>query len=142
MDDAVLGDLVEDYRADRHVRGWLRAEWQAWRDSHSIVREYRSAQRGPARPWGFGDLNHAWRGIGIVFSAVDALVLNPAPYPDAERLVTLVDRTQGKRGPSVSKVHACALLERPGPAAAIVAYGSAIVFVTGHVWVPRSASPH
>jgi putative ABC transport system permease protein len=106
---AILGDLAEDYRADRQTRGWLSAEWRAWRDARSIAHAYRPA----GREWFDGlrfDLRLAARGavrqpgltLAVVlplafavaantslFSIVDGLLFRPLPFRDSESLVSL-----------------------------------------------------
>lgn len=108
---SILGDLVEDYVRQRATRGPLWCGLWLLRESRSLTRAYRksSAARGPAaRVMLADDLRRAWRritarpaapllsalllalGIGLataMFSVVDSLLLMPAPFRDADRLV-------------------------------------------------------
>jgi predicted permease len=105
----VLGDLAEDYRADRRQAGWWRAEWRCWRDARSIGRAYQP----PRREWCDGlrfdtrlALRAAIRQPGLtmsivlplafavaantsLFSIVDGLLFRPLPFTDSSSLVTM-----------------------------------------------------
>lgn len=119
--DSVLGDLLEDYRSDRHRRGWLRAEWRAWRDAGSIAGSYKAEQRGlgffagGSRP-PFGQTIRALRTTpwytatviavmamttalsATVFAIVDGVLFKPLPYQDADQLRTASGRRANGRG--------------------------------------------
>lgn len=110
--DALLGDLVEDYRAYRHSRGWLRAEWRVWCDARSISKAYTSSPNS-GHQWGDGlrfdfrlAIRSAVRRPGLtlavviplafavaantsLFSIVDGLLFRPLPFRDTNRLITL-----------------------------------------------------
>lgn len=104
---SVIGDLEEDYARRRATVGPIRARLWLVRESRSLARAYRAAA-GPARLMLVDDLRHAWRrlaarpaaallcagllalGIGLstaMFSVVDSLLLQPAPFRDADRLI-------------------------------------------------------
>jgi predicted permease len=122
----------------REVIGMVKFSWrerfQSWRPTGSS--DIRWAWRGMrARGWSvvfsIGLLAVAIAANGIVFSAVDALVLNPAPYPELERIVNVVNADGRSGPPSVPKIHALRLLARPDAVAHLVAHGPAVIFVTG-----------
>jgi len=113
--DSTIGDLAEDYRRRRTTRGRLAANWWLLREAHSLVSAYRTAttdRRASAiatRVMLASDFRHALRrlqarpapalvsaallavGVGLsttMFSVVDALLLRPAPFENADRLVS------------------------------------------------------
>jgi putative ABC transport system permease protein len=112
--DAVLGDLVEDYRATRRTHGWLRAEWQVWSDAQSIAKAYtagdakswsldavrldvrhtvRSLRRSPAFTMGTAAVLTVAIGANVaLFAVVNTALLRPLDYPAADRLVALETR--------------------------------------------------
>ena len=104
--DSILGDLAEDYARRAGAGPFGLAIWLL-RESRSITRAYGAVGR-PARLMLGDDLRHAWKrlasrpaaallcamllalasGLSIaMFSVVDALLLAPVPFRDAERLV-------------------------------------------------------
>jgi putative ABC transport system permease protein len=118
--ESVTGDLLEDYEHRRRGVGRMRAQVWLIRETRSVTRAYRGASVNgfdatpPARVMLFDDLRHARRRIGarpgrallcasllavgiglttVMFSVVDALLLQPAPFPGGDRLVrqTLFD---------------------------------------------------
>jgi putative ABC transport system permease protein len=118
--ESVTGDLNEDYEERRRRIGPLRAWVWLIRETRSVTRAYRTASvdgfdaAPSARVMLFDDLRHACRRIGgrpgrallcasllavgiglttVMFSVVDALLLQPAPFPGGDRLVrqTLFD---------------------------------------------------
>lgn len=119
--DAVLGDLVEDYRTDQQARGSLRAEWRVWRDAGSIARSYHVEHRG--RRFVFGGTQPPFRQTlralrrtpwyaatviavlamttalsATVFAIVDGVLFKPLPYADADQLRTASGRRANGRG--------------------------------------------
>ncbi|HUE84759.1 MAG TPA: ADOP family duplicated permease [Vicinamibacterales bacterium] len=110
---ALLGDLEETYRRDvRPSRSWLRA--QAWYTREVLAAAASALRDGSARPrlrtGATSDVRYAlrrWRrrpgfaaaailtlGLGIAaatatFSVIDAVLLRPLPWTDAERLVVI-----------------------------------------------------
>jgi putative ABC transport system permease protein len=107
---STLGDLHHDYLQRLREGGRLRAAVWLLRESGSLVRAYRADRtRRSFNTRGLTvDTLHAWRrlnarrgsallcaallamGIGVsttMFSVVDALVLSPAPFPFADRVV-------------------------------------------------------
>jgi predicted permease len=105
---SVLGDLTEDYDRRRASRGLMRANLWLLQEGRSLTRAYASAGWRRRRLWLFDDLRRAWRrlvaqpgvslvcavllavGIGLstaMFSVVDSLLLRPAPFHDADRLI-------------------------------------------------------
>lgn len=123
--NALLGDLVEDYRADRRTRGWLRAEWRTWHDAGSIARSYHVEHRG--RRFVFGGtqppFRQTLRGLrrtpwyaatviavmalttalsATVFAIVDGVLFKPLPYQDADQLRTASGRRANGRGGALS----------------------------------------
>jgi putative ABC transport system permease protein len=121
--DALLGDLVEDYRKDRRARGRLAAEWRVWRDARSIARGYHSEQRGPTSVSSrLGDLikdvavagrmvrrtpwySVAMAGVvavsvalgGTCFAIVDGVLFRPLPYPHAGELFGISGLRSGEQ---------------------------------------------
>jgi len=121
--DAVLGDLVEDYRTDRQSRGRLRAEWRVWRDAGSIARGYRSEQRAPKSGSGrLGDVirdlcvaarmvrrtpwySVAMAGVvavsvalgGTCFAMVDGVLFRPLPFPHADEVYAISGLRTGEQ---------------------------------------------
>ena len=111
---STMGDLAEDY-ADRRARiGPIRAGLWLIAEARSLARAYRAGRAPPGfapartRLALVADLHHAWRravarpsvavlcasllalGIGLataMFSVVDSLLLQPAPFKDADRLI-------------------------------------------------------
>jgi len=108
---SAMGDLLEDYARQRATRGALVCGVWLIRESASLTRAYRraSATQGPAaRLMLADDLRRASRriaarpaapllsalllavGIGLttaMFSVIDSLLLFPAPFRDADRIV-------------------------------------------------------
>jgi hypothetical protein len=105
---SVLGDLAEDYDRRRASRGRVRANVWLLQEGRSLARAYVSAGWRRRRLWLFDDLRRACRrlvaqpgvslvcaallavGIGLstaMFSVVDSLLLRPAPFHDADRLI-------------------------------------------------------
>jgi predicted permease len=111
---STIGDLAEDFAQRRASSGRLRAGLWLIAEARSLRRAYRSAalEMSGAAPascrTAADDVRHAWRrliarpamplvcaalltlGIGLstaMFSVVDSLLLRPAPFPDADRLV-------------------------------------------------------
>ena len=102
---SVIGDLEEDYARRRASRGAARA----WLWLIVEVRSLATAYRGPrARLMLLDDVRHAWRRVAVrpaaaivcasllalgtglstaMFSVVDSLLLQPAPFRDPDRLV-------------------------------------------------------
>jgi predicted permease len=106
---SILGDLAEDYGERRTALGPLRARLWLIHEARSLIVAYRAAIRSQkSRLMLLDDLHHAWKrlvsrpampllcaallalGTGLstsMFSVVDALLFQPAPFRDAERLV-------------------------------------------------------
>jgi predicted permease len=111
---STLGDLAEDFAHRCASTGRLRASLWLIAEARSLRRAYRVAalEASPASPGSWraaaDDVRHAWKrlvarpamplvcasllalGIGLstaMFSVVDSLLLRPAPFPDADRLV-------------------------------------------------------
>jgi putative ABC transport system permease protein len=105
---SVLGDLAEDYDRRRASRGRVRADVWLLQEGRSLTRAYVFAGWRRRRLWLFDDLRRAWRrivaqpGVSMVcaallavaiglstamFSVVDSLLLRPAPFHDADRLI-------------------------------------------------------
>jgi putative ABC transport system permease protein len=115
--DTIRGDLLEEFTS-RAARSGAAAAWWYWRAAVSISVRYRKAAsqvvrtpRQPLRAALAQDLGYACRtlvkapaftslvlvtlGLGIgantaIFSALNAVLLKPLPYPHADRLVMLV----------------------------------------------------
>jgi predicted permease len=104
---SILGDLSEDYARRRAASGAIGSRIWLLREARSITRAYRADNR-PPRMMLRDDLRQAWRrlvarpgtallcaallalGTGLstaMFSVVDALLIQPVPFRDAERLV-------------------------------------------------------
>lgn len=163
--DAVLGDLIEDYRTGRRARGWLRAEWQVWRDARSISEAYTSP-----RYWGDGlrfDMRLAARSalrrpgltLAIViplafavaantslFSIVDGLLFRPLPFRDTNRLMTLqrseaftVDTSYQAVVALINSLGESPLLDGAAVAAGTFAFPASAVADAGIT--PRAVSP-
>lgn len=135
------------------ARGGRWAAIRLWvREVIGVIKFAGRERSQPWRPTGSGDLRWAWRSLrargwsaifsigllavaiaanGIVFSAVDALVLNPTPYPDLDKLVNVVNADEPRGDPSVSKPHVLSLLAQPNAVAHLVAHGPAMIFVNG-----------
>jgi len=112
---SVLGDLAEDFARRRTTAGVVRAHVWLIGEARSLRAAYRAAamQHAVAHTSGSrlmlaDDIRHAWKrltarparpllcaallalGIGLataMFSVVDSLLLRPAPFPHADRLV-------------------------------------------------------
>jgi putative ABC transport system permease protein len=105
---SVLGDLAEDYDKRRAAHGSLHADVWLLREGRSIARAYVAVGLKRKSLWLLDDLRRAWRrlaaqpgvslvcaallavGIGLstaMFSVVDSLLLRPAPFRDADRLI-------------------------------------------------------
>jgi hypothetical protein len=108
---STVGDLAEDYARVRSTRGRIGSAWWLLRESSSLARAYRAegVLHSPASRFVFADdVWHAWRritarpaapllcalllsiGIGLataMFSVVDSLLLQPAPFRNADQLV-------------------------------------------------------
>lgn len=108
---STLGDLAEDYARRLASGGRIRAGRWLIREARSLARAYRAALAMGAetkRLMLIDDVRHAWRrlrarpgqsivcaglvalGIGLstaMFSVVDALLLQPAPFRDPDRLI-------------------------------------------------------
>ncbi|MFL5580411.1 MAG: ADOP family duplicated permease [Gemmatimonadaceae bacterium] len=123
--EAVAGDLLERWEADRVRRGAVRAGLTLWIETIAAVlllpRRRRDSLRGDSRMRSFAaDLRHAARllrrapGFAVVAVATialaiasstvavgvaDPLLFRPLPYPDPERVVTVWERDRDG-GPS------------------------------------------
>jgi putative ABC transport system permease protein len=105
---SVLGDLAEEYDARCASLGRIRANLWLLQEGRSLTRAYAAAGLRRRRLWLLDDLRRAWRrlaaqpgvslvcaallavGIGLstaMFSVVDSLLLRPAPFRDADRLI-------------------------------------------------------
>jgi putative ABC transport system permease protein len=122
--EPILLDLLEDYAARRRTSGFLRSGLWLLREAGSLEVAYRTqarAQREPRRSW----LDALWQdtriscrslmrapgvtatititlaiGIGAntaIFAIVNGVLLQPLPYPDAGRLVSITHRSPGSR---------------------------------------------
>ena len=131
--DTIRGDLLEEFTA-RAARSPLRAYWWYWRAAVSMRVQYRAPLVPGGLAWRGGppfhetlsqDVRYAVRtllkaraftlvvlvtlalGIGAntaIFSALNAVLLRPLPYPGAERLVRVVSQhaAAGTQGSHVS----------------------------------------
>jgi putative ABC transport system permease protein len=105
---STIGDLAEDYARLRATQGIIRSRLWLLREAGSLARAYRAADGSRRRFPIADDCYHAWRrlaarpasallgagllalGIGLataMFSVVDSLLLTPAPFREADRLV-------------------------------------------------------
>ena len=105
--DRRVEDLIEDGLSEREARRQaslelggvpqvqeaVRDTW-IWRWLDALVRDVRYAVRSLTRSWGFALGAGAVVALAIganiaIFSVVNAVLLQPLPYPDAERLVSV-----------------------------------------------------
>jgi predicted permease len=127
--DELLGDLIEDVARRREAHGRLSTGLWLIREIRSLCREYADAggtAPSPRRGWGdalWQDVWYALRGyrrtplftaatvlaltLGIgatttMFAVVDAIVLRPLPFRDADRLVRVYESRPSKGDASIS----------------------------------------
>ena len=91
-----FGNALRIEQAAREAWGW------AWLDD--LLHDLRYAWRGLIRSYGFSCTAILTMALGIgataaVFSVIDATLLHPLPYPDAEQLVRIEDDLTGIHAP-------------------------------------------
>ncbi len=93
-----FGNTLKIEQAAREAWGW------SWLDD--LLHDLRYAWRGLVRSWGFSSTAILTMALGIgattaVFSVIDATLLHPLPFPDAQQLVRLEDDLPGLRANDV-----------------------------------------
>src|SRR5262249_37448214 len=87
-----FGNTLQIEQAAREAWGW------SWLDD--LWHDLRYAWRGLFRSWGFSSTAIVTMALGIgattaVFSVIDATLLHPLPFPDAQQLVRIEDDLPG-----------------------------------------------
>ena len=100
IDDAIRSGVPAGEARRRAVLalGGIEQTKERWRDQRRVplveplIQDLRYGVRALPRHVGFRRWRHSWRGLradAAIFSVVDAVLLQPLPSPEAERLVLL-----------------------------------------------------
>lgn len=111
-------------------RGWFTGS-----ELHWVLRSLRTRKRAAALSVGL--LAVALAANAIVFSAVDALAINRAPYPDVDRIVSIVDARL--KGQPHSRTAARELVEQGHMFERIGGYGQSTLFIQADGLAERAA---
>jgi len=117
---AMLRFALRDRLIPSPGRGWFSGS-----DLHWALRSLRS--RGWAAGSAVGLLAVALGANGIVFSAVDALAINRTPYPNVDRIVSIVNVAQ--RGQPPSRAAARDLIDQGQMFEGIAGYAQSTLFI-------------